>query len=122
MIYVFLFMAIVLFIASLKVFNVVPKVTLVFSETRDATSVLKSKDLSDDQKEAALQKAAVQMMGTFFSILGRVGLTLAVSFSSVLLGSVVGFYEIGEAVSVASDWPFIIGSTFLMIVALPFFK
>ena len=122
MIYLFLLLAMILFIASLKVFDVVPKVTFVFSETRDATSVMKSKELSDEQKEAALQKAAVRMMGSFFSILGRVGLTVVVSFSSVLLGSAIGFYEIGEAVSVASDWPFLIGSTLLMIVALPFCK
>ena len=122
MTYVFLIVAMGLFIAGLKLFDVVPKVRLVISETQEATSVMSSKVLSDEQKEAALQKAAVHMFGSFLNIFARVILTIVVPVASIILGSALGFYEIEYAAHVASEWSFIIGSTLVMIGAWFFIK
>ena len=117
MIYVFLGVSIVLFVICLKIFTVMPKVSHVVFETREAISVMKSPEMSDEQKEATLQTAAVRMFGYFFSILLRVALSFGIPLGYVILGSALGFYTTEEAVATTSNWYFIIGSTLVMISA-----
>lgn len=77
MAYLFLILAIGLFVVSIKLSGVVSKVRTVIVATREAVSLMKSTKLSEEQKEAAVQEAAIRMLGAFFSILGRVAFVLA---------------------------------------------
>jgi hypothetical protein len=56
-----------------------------------------SKDLSERQKEAAVQTAATGMFGHACSILARVAPILAVTLAFVILGSGLGLYVLGDA-------------------------
>ena len=89
---------------------------------REATAVMRSKDLSEAQKESAIQKAAIRMFGSFFSILGRVILTLAVPVGFVMMGSWFGLYTAQDALLAAENPSFIIGSSIVMTGALFFVK
>lgn len=113
-----LFAAIVLFAASMKLFGVAPRIRLVMAATREATVVMRSRTLDEREKEAAVQSAAIRVVGHALAILVRVALTLAVPFAFVALGSALGLYLIGAAMRVATTWSFIIGSTIVMVGAL----
>lgn len=113
-----LFAAIVLFAASMKLFGVAPRIRLVMAATREATVVMRSRTLDEREKEAAVQSAAIRVVGHALAILVRVALTLAVPFAFVALGSALGLYLIGDAMRVATTWSFIIGSTIVMVGAL----
>ena len=118
MAYLFLALSLGMFIVAIKLLGIVPKVKNVISTTHAATATMKSRELSEEQKEAAVQKAAVEMFGAFISIFARVLLTLAVPITFVMFGSFIGLYSTDDAVRAASDWYFIVGSTILMIGAL----
>ena len=118
MVYVFLTAAVVLFAVSLKLLALGPKVRLEVAALHEAASVITSKELSERQKEAAVQSAAIAMLGHACSILARVALTLAGPLAFVLLGSGLGLYALDDAVRVGGDWYFILGSTIVMVAAL----
>jgi len=118
MVYAFLAGAVALFAAAMKLSGVVPKVGLAAAAAREATSVMTSKRLSEQQKEAAVRLAAIGMARHACSILGRLALTLAVPLAFVILGSAAGLYSIDDAVRAVGDWRFIAGSTVVMVGAL----
>jgi hypothetical protein len=117
-VYVFLTAAVVLCAVSMKLLALGPKVRLAVAAVHEAAAVMASKELSERQKEAAVQSAAVAMFGHACSILGRVALALAGPLAFVLLGSGLGLYALGDAVRAGSDWSFILGSTVVMVGAL----
>lgn len=118
MVYLFLVLAIGLFIISLKILGVVRRVGLVIRDVHDAMSVIRSTDISEEEKEAEIQKAAIGMLGSFFSITLRVAATLAIPVLFVAVGSLIELYTYEEAIYAASDWKFIITSTAVMIGAM----
>lgn len=122
MIYLFLGLSIGLFIICLRVLSVLPAVTRVVLDSREALGILRSKDMTEEQKESAVQSAAMRMFSSSFSILFRVILCFGIPVCWVLLGSIFGFYQVEEASHVASSWSFIIGSTILMILGWKIFK
>jgi len=122
MIYVFLAMSIFLFMGCLKLFRVVPRVNNVIAEARESLSVMSSNLISDEEKEGKIQAASVRMLGAFFSILGRVGLSVGIPVGCVMLGTVLGFYPTEEVVTTTSDWYFICGSTVVMCIVWYIFK
>jgi hypothetical protein len=122
MIYLFLSLAVGLFVVALKASGLVPRAQVVFSATRAATAVMRSPELSEEQKETAVQKAALEMFGSLFSIAVRTVFTLALPVALVLLGCAVGLYSAEEAVRAASNWYFIVLSTVITAVAFVVIK
>lgn len=118
MVYLSLVLAIGLFIVGIKILGIVPRVKLVVSATHDALAVMKSVELSEDEKEAAVQRAAVSMFGAFGSILLRVAVVCLVPVGFVLAGAKIGLYDSGELLRASTDWTFITVSTLIMIGAL----
>lgn len=117
MVYLFLVLGLGLFVISLKFLGVVPRVTLVVANLQDATSVMKSSDLSEAEKEVKIQRAAVAMFRSLFSIALRSATTFAAPVVFVAAGSLAGLYTYEEAVQAAINWEFIVGSTVVMIGA-----
>ena len=118
MVYVFLSAAVVLFAVSMKLLALGPKVRRAVAAIHEAASAMASKELSERQKEAAVQSAAIAMFGHTCSILTRLALTFAGPLAVVLLGSGLGLYALDDAVRAGSDWSFILGSTLVMVAAL----
>ncbi len=122
MVYVFLAAAIGLFIIGIRILGIVPKVKLVISASHDAIEVMKSPDMNEENKERAIQKAAVNMFSAFFSILVRVAVICLVPIGFVLFFAQLGFYANTEALDASTDLYFIMASTIAMIAALFFMR
>ena len=122
MVYFFLAASIGLFILGINVLGVVPRVKHVIANSREALSVVQSTQMSEDDKEAAIQKAAVRMFGAFGSILVRVAVICLVPVGFVYLCAGLGFYTTAEALQASTDVYFIIISSIVMIAALFFIK
>jgi hypothetical protein len=118
MAYPFLAGAILLFALGMKLFGVVPKAGLAAAAAREATAVMTSKQLSEQQKEAAVKGAAIGMCRHACSILVRATLTLAIPLAFVVLGSAAGLYSTDDAAAAVGDWRFIAGSTIAMVALL----
>lgn len=118
MVYVFLVAAIGLFIVGIRVTGIVPRVRSVLAVSHTAVSVIKSTDMHDDEKEAAIQKAAISMIGAFVSILVRVTVICLVPVAFVMLFAWLGLYSIEEAIRASTNVYFVTASTVAMIVAL----
>ncbi len=116
MIFLFLGLSVCVFIVCLKGLAIVPRVNRVVVEGRDALAVMKSKAIGLDAKEMFIRAAALKMLGSFFSILGRVGLSVGIPMILVSLGIALEFYTVDEAVTVTSDWYFISGSILVMLI------
>lgn len=116
--FVFLAASVVLFVACLKLFGVVPQVRRVIEVTRGATASMASRTLSEEEKEAAVRQAAVQAFARFCSITLRVALTLALPFLLVAAGSAMDLYTTQQAIEAASDWVFIVAASIAMVAAL----
>ena len=122
MAYLFLALSGGLLIVAVKWLGIVPRVKNVMSAIRAATAAMRSRELTEEQKEIATQRAALEMLGSLFSISARVLVALAVPAAFIMLGSVGGLYDIDDAVRAASDWYFIAASTMFMIGALVIVK
>jgi hypothetical protein len=118
MVFVFLVLAVGLFIAALKILGLVPRVRQVISASSDAVSIMKSTTLGEDEKEVAMKQAAVQMFASCGAILVRVAVLLAVPLGFVLLGAQFGLYTNVDLIRASTNWIFITGSTIIMIGAL----
>ena len=117
MIYLALSASIVLFLVCMKLCGVVESIRPVFANSRAALAVMRSTELSDLEKEAAVQKAALGMFKSFFSVTLRILVTLAVPAAFVWAGNVTGLYTLEGAIEAASDWMFLIVSSLVVVAA-----
>jgi hypothetical protein len=117
MVYIFLCAAIGLFLIGIRVLGLVPRVKLVITASKQAVAVMKSPDMSEDEKEAAIQKAAVQMFVSFGSILIRTATVCLVPLAFILLFAKLGLYTTAEVYQGSTDIYFITVSTIVMILA-----
>ena len=122
MVYVFLCAAIGLFIIGIRVLEIVPRVTHVISASHEAVAVMKSSAMSEAEKEAAIQKAAIQMFVSFGSILVRSATVCLVPAGFILLFAKLGLYSITEVYQGSTDVYFITGSTIAMVLAFMFMR
>jgi hypothetical protein len=118
MVYAFLAAGVLVFVICFRLLDVVPKVRAVIGATRRAQGIISSKSLTDEEKEAAVQRAAIAMTGSLVAILGRVALCVLVPTVTVWLGAQSGAYSTADALVAASSWTFIVASSAVMIAAL----
>ena len=71
MVYLFLAGAVFVFTITLKIFGVINEARRITTAAGDAHQVITAEARSDDEKERAAQRAALQMFGFLFSILLR---------------------------------------------------
>ena len=115
MTYAFLAASLLLFMLAIRVFGVVPKVRGIMASTRSAVAVMRSAELSDEQKEEQVQKAAVAMFASCFSVIVRILGTIAVPVIFVTVGAYVGLFTAEEVSAAAGNWTFIVVSSVAMI-------
>ena len=116
--YAALTLTILVFIAGIRILGIVPQVKQVISQSNGALAVIKSTNLSEEQKETAIQKAAVQMLSNFLSITLRVAALLGLLFAVLYLGVFANIYAWEQLLEDASNWYFIGVSSIVMIAAL----
>jgi len=120
--YLFLALSVVVFMVGIKLLGVVTRVHKVIVLSRCAVSTMRAAQLSEDEKEIEIQRAAVEMSKSCISILVRVFLILAVPYALILFGEFLGFYNHEQLVSAATNWMFITVSSIAMVVALVVLK
>jgi hypothetical protein len=118
MVYAFLAAGVLVFVICFRLLDVVPEVRAVIEAIRRAQGIISSKSLTDEEKEAAVQRAAIAMAGTVVVILGRAALCVLVPTLMVWLGAQSGTYSTADALVAASNWTFIVASSVVMIAAM----
>ena len=111
-------MIVYLFVAGIKILRLIPQSKQIVVATTGALAVMRSTELGEHEKEAQIQKTAIRMFASLFSILARVIILFLVPALFVVLCSWLGFYSLEEVIRAATNWYFIIGSTVIMIVPL----
>ena len=87
---------VVTFLISFNMFAIVPAAMRAISLSREAVAVMGDKSLSDEQKETAVQKAAISMLGAAASIAWRIAAVLLACVAATELLGLVGFVESAE--------------------------
>lgn len=118
MLYLVLAAGTVVFIVCFKLLDVLAQVRAVVTLTRQAHGIIRSARLTDEAKEAAIQRAAIRMAGCGGALLGCMALCLLIPTATVWLGAQSGAYTIADALAVASDWTFVIAASLGMIAIL----
>ena len=108
------------FIFILKISRLVEKSTRVIEISKQAMLELRNPELSDDDKEIAMQAHSKQLVGLFFLItiggIAAVFLPLAVIWGLDWLKLI----SVDAVLGVALSWPFIIVTSVVIIVVLVF--
>jgi len=117
-IYLALAVAILLFVAVLKLGRVVQRSLDVVATVRGTLAVMASATMSEDEKESRVQKDALLMMRAFAILAFWSAVAVAVSVLAVVLGSLAGFYDLESAQAAAESWEVILAACVIMTAAL----
>jgi hypothetical protein len=117
-IYLALGIAVLLFVAVLRLGRVVERSLGVVATVRDATSVMASSSLSEDEKETRIQRDALAMLRAFAILAFWSAIAVGVSILAVVLGSLAGFYDLESAQAAAESWEVILVVCVVMTAAL----
>lgn len=115
MIYFFISFGLFLFVLAFHFLKIVPATKDSVAVARGAFDAVRSRSISDEEKEAASRQAAAQLFGGFISILIRSAAALAISLLPVLFGATTGLFTIGEATAAATNGYFVGGSLLLVL-------
>ncbi|WP_179378336.1 sulfotransferase [Jannaschia marina] len=110
-----LLLGIVAFVAVLRVLDAQRVAGGIIGTTQQALSVMANSDLPDDDKEVEVRRASIKLLGGFFRIATIGVAAFAAPALIVWGGSALGFYSVDQAMAVALGWPFILGSTAVMV-------
>ncbi|SFE70704.1 sulfotransferase [Roseivivax sediminis] len=87
----------------------------VVATAQEALQVISNPDLSDIEKERKVRHASISLFGQFLAIAGIGLASFSAAAALVWGGAKAGLYGLGTAMSVAMDWPFLLGSTLAAI-------
>ncbi len=73
-----------------------------------AVAAMRDKSLDDDEREKAVQRASIQLIGAFFSILVRSALAFLASFLPIWFASLTGLATFEEVFHYLSRWDVIV--------------
>lgn len=118
MVYLFLILSIGLFVILFKVLGLLPRVRQVLATVGEAVAVMRSAELSEEAKEAAIQSSALRVLVSILAIVLRSVVVLAGPLAFVALCSALGLYSLDEAWQAAGNPYFIVGSSAVMIAAM----
>jgi hypothetical protein len=118
--YVFLVLALFVFMFLLGRLRLVTKVKGSVADLGAAVAVMRSADTGEAEKERAIRQATLRMWRLFGDILVRSAVALLVPAALVFAGIAVGLYGSGEAVAAAGDPYFLVALTVLAIGMLRF--
>lgn len=105
------------FIFILKIFGLVEKSTRVINISKQAMTELRNTELSEDDKELAMQSHAKQLAGLFLFIVTGSLAAVFLPFLTIWGLDILGLLSIDAVMGVALSWPFIIATTVLLVLA-----
>jgi len=118
--YVFLLLALLVFMVVLDRLRLVTKVKRCIGEIGAAVAVMRAADIREEDKERAIRRATLRMGGAFLDILARSIAALLAPAAVVWAGIAAGFYGGTEAFVAASEPFFLIALTVLAVILLGF--
>jgi hypothetical protein len=87
----------------------------VLAVARGAVAALRDPKLDDAAREAAVQRASLQLFGAFFSILARSALALLLSFAPIWLADTAGVVTSEAVLVYLSRWDIILVVSIVML-------
>ncbi len=108
MIYLVLALALALFVAVLKLGRVVERSFAVVSTMREATGVMTSTTLSDDEKETRIQRDALAMLRAFAMLLFWSVCAIGLTILFVVSGGALDLYDTASVIAAAESWEVIV--------------
>ncbi len=78
---------------------------------REAGQVMSSKTMTDDEKEAAVQKASIGLLGSFLQITIRAAIVLAATFGVIWAAELIGITTSAAVTAFLLTWQAIVGLT-----------
>jgi hypothetical protein len=122
MTYVVLALAAGLCILCIRLTGLVAQARTIMSDSRHAFEVMRAPNLSEDEKEHALQRASLRMFADLGMVLLQTTAVLAVPVLFVLAWTMVGHPTLAEIEAAAMSWPFILGTTAVMLLFWRFIR
>lgn len=96
------------FIGALWVFGIARVGAGVLVIAKGAVAAMHDKSLDDEVREKAVQRASIQLIGAFFSILVRSALAFLASFLPIWIASLAGLATIEDVLRYLSRWDVIV--------------
>lgn len=118
--YVFVVLALFVFLFALRRLRLVAKVQRCFAGIGTAVTVMRATGIDEDEKERTIRRATLRMGGAFLDILARSLAALLAPVALVLAGIAAGFYAGEEAIAAASDPLLLIALSILAVGLLRF--
>ena len=107
-------LAIAAFLAAFHGFAILVAARQALALATGATGVMRDKNLSDDEKEAAVQRAALSMLRASGSIFWRVAATLICTVAPIYALDLIGFVDAGQVFALLARPDMIIGTSVLV--------
>ncbi len=107
-------LAIAAFLAAFRSFAIVGAARQALALAASATGVMRDKTLSDDEKEAAVQRAALSMLRASGSIFWRVAATLICTVAPIYALDIIGFADAGQVLAFLARPDVIISASILV--------
>jgi hypothetical protein len=106
------------FIFILKISELVEKSTRVIGISKQAVADLRNSELSEDEKELAMQTHSKRLLGLFFLI--TIGGVAAVFLPYAIIWGLdtLDLISLDGVMNVALSWPFITATTVVIVVVL----
>ena len=111
-------LAVAAFLVGFHLTGIIPTASRIVALARSAGSVMADRNLADEDKEKAIQKAALAMLGAAFSIFLRVAVTLLITVLPVYLLSWAGLAPAGEVFAFLARIDVIVGATVIVMGGL----
>ena len=102
---------IVAFLIGFRFSGVVPAAARALGTARAASTVMRSSALPDEDKEAAVRKAGLSLLGSTLSILLRSLAALLAALVPILLADMVGLADSGAILAFLARWDVILGAS-----------
>jgi hypothetical protein len=104
-----------IFVVALRLSGIVGASAAVLATTRDTLAVIRDSSLDDAAREKAVQRASVNLMARFGSILARGGLALGASLLPVWLADTAGLASSGAVFELLSRWDVMLITAAVMV-------
>ena len=114
MIAVVSFVSIVCFLVAFSYARIVPVAAAALSTAQGAFRVMRDPAVDDDAREAAMQGAALKLIGTFASIFVRSVAAVVASMAPIYLADVLGLAASESVIGFLSRWDVILGASLII--------
>lgn len=116
MIVVVSLVSIALFLVAFWSVRVIPVAVGVLSTAQGAIDVVRDPTVDDDAREKAVQRASLQLLGAFISILLRSIAALAAAFAPIYLADLMDLAPSEGVMVFLARWDVILGATIVICV------